>query len=441
MKKNRIKKIVLGPAKSLTGGCPTCNAPIRGHAKFCGNCGQPIHAPKVQTHPISFSTTDRPPFLKDGWIDVFAAEGFHRILWPLVSILVFAVLGLNWKPKTPLTYAVSYLTSSALLVLSLWIFAAKTRGLKLRAAVGMTEIPVQGLFVGAGIGLLAAMISHTWIQNFGTNYRSEIHDLQAKYHSQFLLLFPIVLAPILEECSFRGFKQTRLAYSIGPIKALLVTSLWFGYIHVVPSDLNSLIDFVPFFLSGIFFGLVRDTAKCTAPAIAAHAGYNLIGSGTILSRFLWNAYSFPLWYLRVHHAGYLLMLFACLVVVALLLIVKLRYWVPAGVFVLANLLLLIFSFWVLYTEPWHPKVLDSAKISAALFFSSSLGGSGFFALLARITKWARVLKLAKVFNGVLFVVGLSLAVDAIFHKDGNLLGGSVVMILISSINFRHLKRR
>ncbi len=92
-----------------------------------------------------------------------------------------------------------------------------------------------------------------------------------------IALLAIVIAPITEECCFRGFLYNSIKQHAGIIVATLISSLFFAAIH------TSLVAFLPLFVFAIFqCELYRKTRSLTAPIIA-HAVFNSI---SVLASFL-----------------------------------------------------------------------------------------------------------------------------------------------------------
>ena len=92
-----------------------------------------------------------------------------------------------------------------------------------------------------------------------------------------IALLAIVIAPITEECCFRGFLYNSIKQHAGGIMATLISSFFFAAIH------TSLVAFLPLFVFAVFqCELYRKTHSLTAPIIA-HAVFNSI---SVLAAFL-----------------------------------------------------------------------------------------------------------------------------------------------------------
>ena len=92
-----------------------------------------------------------------------------------------------------------------------------------------------------------------------------------------IAILAIVIAPVVEECCFRGFLYNSIKQHAGIIAATLISSFFFAAIH------TSLVAFLPLFVFAVFqCELYRKTHSLTAPIIA-HAVFNSI---SVLAAFL-----------------------------------------------------------------------------------------------------------------------------------------------------------
>jgi len=91
-----------------------------------------------------------------------------------------------------------------------------------------------------------------------------------------LLLFAIILvAPIIEELFFRGFMFRGLQYSkVGPIGAILITSLLWSSIHLQ----YNLYQIAILLVTGLVFGWARVKTNSIIPCIAMHMTLNVLST-------------------------------------------------------------------------------------------------------------------------------------------------------------------
>ncbi len=85
----------------------------------------------------------------------------------------------------------------------------------------------------------------------------------------FGILAIVVVAPVMEEFIFRGIMQDGLTSHIGPLKAILLTSLLFGFIHLNPWQ------FITGFVLGVFLGWLYYLTRDIIMVITFHLVNNL----------------------------------------------------------------------------------------------------------------------------------------------------------------------
>jgi len=87
----------------------------------------------------------------------------------------------------------------------------------------------------------------------------------------FTFLYMVIAAPILEELIFRGIMLDGLLKKYSPIKAILISSILFGLVHLNPWQ------FVAGLFLGLFMGWVYYKTKSLSLAIIIHAAVNFTG--------------------------------------------------------------------------------------------------------------------------------------------------------------------
>lgn len=97
----------------------------------------------------------------------------------------------------------------------------------------------------------------------------------------FSFLTMVIAAPILEEIFFRGIMLDGLLEKYSPVKAILVSSFLFGFVHLNP------VQFITGFILGIFAGWVYYKTKNLTLAIIIHMTANLSG---FITRFFADSF-------------------------------------------------------------------------------------------------------------------------------------------------------
>lgn len=95
--------------------------------------------------------------------------------------------------------------------------------------------------------------------------------------SDYILYFfvIVILGPIVEESIYRGMLYSPYRKKYGPIKAIIITSLFFSIIHLK-------VGFGFVFIYGIVYGALYERTESIVPPIVAHGLSNLIGTLSVL---------------------------------------------------------------------------------------------------------------------------------------------------------------
>jgi uncharacterized protein len=134
--------------------------------------------------------------------------------------------------------------------------------------------PAQLLLMGAGAAILVNIFG--WLIRVPVT-RNPLVDILLESRLSFALMaiFGIFIAPAAEELLFRGFLQPLLVRSLGPVAGVLAAALPFGLLHYQEYG-NSWRHAVLIMFAGVFFGLVRHSARSTKASAIMHAGYNAL---------------------------------------------------------------------------------------------------------------------------------------------------------------------
>lgn len=133
---------------------------------------------------------------------------------------------------------------------------------------------------------LAVCIPLTLCAMFFLNALTEILPLQDNHAGMFLamgktgvwgFLAIVIFAPLCEEFTFRGAIEGTLLKATSPWKAILLSALIFGVIHLNPIQ-------IPFaFASGVLFGWLYYKTRSIIPGLLAHFINNMAGFITLVT--------------------------------------------------------------------------------------------------------------------------------------------------------------
>ncbi len=165
--------------------------------------------------------------------------------------------------------------AQALILIGLVLLVTRSRGTLTRT--GMLALQrisagylVKWTLVAIGAVFILSEVPQIFIDIGQETALEWLGILQPVWLGMFIL---VVLAPLSEELLFRGFVYGGLAPSpIGPIGAIIVTSLVWTVIHVQYDWLVM----TQIFIYGVVFGVVRWQSGSLWPSVAAHAVINLL---------------------------------------------------------------------------------------------------------------------------------------------------------------------
>ncbi len=128
-----------------------------------------------------------------------------------------------------------------------------------------------GLATGPLLFLVGAMVQVAMALAFGVR-QTQLTDylwIRELPSPQFLVLLLVgaILAPLAEECFFRGFVFRAYLRALGPLWAYLISAAIFGLIHL------NLPAAPPIFAMGLLLGWLYHRSGSLLPSIVAH-GFN-----------------------------------------------------------------------------------------------------------------------------------------------------------------------
>lgn len=128
------------------------------------------------------------------------------------------------------------------------------------------------------------IISFQFFLYFNIHYYFSSNIAITNRISKFTLLNSLLFAPIFEEIMFRGVILKGYLKHYNPKKAIIISSLLFGFLHF---NFTTPIQFIGATFSGFVFGYIFYYTKSVGMTIILHFIYNLMG---VLSSILRNNY-------------------------------------------------------------------------------------------------------------------------------------------------------
>lgn len=168
------------------------------------------------------------------------------------------------------------IVSGIVTILIFWI-VAKIRKKKFAQTVGLNKfkpstvapIVIGGIAFNFAISYLMNLIPfpQTWIDS----YEASSNELLGSVGIA-LWIAVVIMAPIVEEMTFRGFMYTRLKQGMPKWIAIIITSLVFGIVH------GTIIWAMYTFVFSLALIYILERTKSTWACILFHMSFNLVGA-------------------------------------------------------------------------------------------------------------------------------------------------------------------
>ncbi|MBU1239576.1 CPBP family intramembrane metalloprotease [Myxococcota bacterium] len=237
--------------------CPHCSAPTRENARFCGKCGASFTGEILPRKPRPQAAT---------YIQTMAPALY---LWGLL-VLSNVIIGLyihfskNTSPKSTLALLG---VDSFLILLFVAIKSPRTfRLLRLPGRIPRVVLDVLGT---TALLFLFIKIYSRVLSSTGFEFMDYLPEYRNAGWPLWVPFFTIALWPALfEELTFRGLIFEKLSMVGTQREAIILSSLLFSIIHLMPAV------FISHFIIGLAFCNLRVTHKSLYPSMAAHFLYN-----------------------------------------------------------------------------------------------------------------------------------------------------------------------
>jgi CAAX protease family protein len=145
-----------------------------------------------------------------------------------------------------------------------WDLFALRRPKSIGRAAGISFAVVVGIYI------VSALVTLLPIENPGDEQGLTPTAWEPKYAAAFAancVLF-CVIAPVVEELTFRGLGQSLLYEVMGRVPAILIVGVSFGVAHGLVEALTVLVPF------GIGLAIIRDRTDSVYPGMVVHAVFN-----------------------------------------------------------------------------------------------------------------------------------------------------------------------
>lgn len=146
---------------------------------------------------------------------------------------------------------------------------AESAGLKKFKAVTVAPIIIGGIALNFVLSFLMSAIPfpEKWIESYETSVGQVLTGAGIV-----MWIAVVIMAPLVEELTFRGFMYTRLKQGMPKWIAVIVSSLAFGIMH------GNIIQGLYTFIFGFTLVYVLERTKSTWASIIFHMAFNFVGA-------------------------------------------------------------------------------------------------------------------------------------------------------------------
>ena len=237
--------------------------------------------------------------MKKFWVNVGKAAayfgaylGAQVVVSVAVSFVISFIISFNMAMENPNVDMDAYmekanaafgeampyvLVVSALLSVLVFFIVAKirkkkfTQSAELKKFKPVTVVPIVigGIAFNFAISFLMGLIPFP--EKLVESYENSINQVLGGV-GIITWIAAVIMAPIVEELTFRGFMYTRLKQGMPKWIAIIVSSLAFGIVH------GNVIQGIYTFVFGLSLVWIYERAKSIWPCILFHMSFNLVGA-------------------------------------------------------------------------------------------------------------------------------------------------------------------
>ena len=207
---------------------------------------------------------------------VVATLGLHQ------AGVISSLTGPSWNRLLPVYNFVTTILFYGAMLGAVLLFAARAGLLRAWRELGMARppywvIPLM-LPLAVGLQLLTGVVSTLLSPLLGGMTNPQGCDISTGFGADPALgvIAIVVIAPVVEEITFRGFIYGGLRSRLGASWAVVVSSLVFAVAHTLSVGGSILLLGPSLFIAGVALALVYQRTRSLYPGMALHASFNLI---------------------------------------------------------------------------------------------------------------------------------------------------------------------
>lgn len=227
-------------------------------------------APKgVPQEPILFR---REPRKFPTWTDLFATAGVFLFSVLFGGVVMALITDSGMREAYPFSTFVYYLVQMIPPILFV-VWLRRRAGLNSGIHLGVRRVNLPIVLWGVLVVLVSGIVLEPLLDLFPQEGYDTV--VQTIGRGGWAILSTVVAAPILEEMFFRGLVMESCKERFGSAAALLLSSLLFGVIHIVP------VQMVNAFVVGLILGYAYLRTRSLLSVMIIHAVNNGIAYATI----------------------------------------------------------------------------------------------------------------------------------------------------------------
>lgn len=142
--------------------------------------------------------------------------------------------------------------------------------------------------IGFGFAFITMNLATGWVFDYFFDIRQNQAEQfpinQGDYLGQLMLFVAAaIIAPIGEEIFFRGYVFNALRQDLGPVIAIILSSVVFSFVHITGATEGVIALLIPILFGGILLALASHITNSLVPCIIAHAMNNGLSMAALIT--------------------------------------------------------------------------------------------------------------------------------------------------------------
>ena len=149
-------------------------------------------------------------------------------------------------------------------------------GFKIKST--FTDLRKNWYLIGL-VGVVSPLLTFFAAKIFLPGYIDHVTSrLPMNVHVIIPALITVLIGTFLEEVIYRGFMQNRLEVYLGPLRAIVISSLLFAFMHFSPGSLTIVsFDILGIFVDSVLYGMIFSRTKNVFASWVGHLISDVVG--------------------------------------------------------------------------------------------------------------------------------------------------------------------